>query len=156
MRIHKCLYWLPLLLLPTGNVLIAAITGQPMSPALPYLLGAAAEELFYRRFLLKTVLLPQLRPRFAILLTAGLFAGMHFFNLRAGAGLDETLLQAAYAFCFSVWAGAVTWRSTWLLPLAAHVLLNLTATAEVTAVSLMLGIAVLADGIVLLMSRHPE
>lgn len=151
---HKSLYWLPLVLLPAGNILVAVIKRQPMAPVLPYVLGAAAEELFYRRFLLKTVLLPRGKPRLMILLSAFLFAGIHLFNLRAGAALDETLVQVAFAFCFSVWAGAVTWKRSWLIPLLAHILLNLTATAELAAVSLIVGTVVLLDGVMLMAAEE--
>lgn len=154
----RFLFWFPAVVLPICNIISAMVTHAEfeVSHSLPYLLGAAAEELFYRRFLLKTVLLPCGKPRLAILAVAILFAGMHLFNLRAGAGLHETLVQMVSAFCFSVWAGAVTWKGTWLLPLAAHVLLNLTAATENAAVSLILDSAVLADGIVLMQAEKTQ
>ena len=74
---------------------------------------------------------------------------MHFY-LRAGAGGEEVLVQIICAFCFSIWAGAVTWKATWLIPLLAHVLLNATATAENAWVSIAVSIAVLIDGILLM------
>ena len=81
----------------------------------------------------------------------GRFAGIHLFNLRAGAGGEEVLVQIVCAFCFSIWAGAVTWKATWLIPLLAHVLLNATAGAENTwGVSIAVSIAVLVDGILLM------
>ena len=147
---QKVLYWLPLCILPTSNILISLIMKQPMTPALPYIFGAVVEELFFRWFLLKTILLPRMKPVMAILLVSFLFAGMHLFNLRAGAGIANTLVQMIFAFCFSIWAGAMTWKSTWLIPLMAHVLLNLTATADMMWISLIAGMAVLADGILLI------
>ena len=149
---RKTLYWLPLFILPICNVLIALILKQSIAPVLPYILGAVVEELFFRLFLLRTIFLPRIKPALAILLVSVLFAGMHLFNLRAGAGATETLVQMIFAFCFSIWAGAVTWKSTWLIPLAAHVLLNLTATADVMWVSLVAGLLVLSDGIILMRS----
>lgn len=149
---QKALYMLPLFILPICNILIALIVKQPIVPALPYILGAAAEELFFRWFLLKRLFLPRNKPAPAILLVSLIFACMHLFNLQAGAGITDTLIQVFFAFCFSIWAGAVTWKSTWLIPLAAHVLLNLTPAAEIWWVSLAVGLAVLADGILLLRS----
>jgi hypothetical protein len=106
--------------------------------------------LFFRFFLLKNVLLPRVKPMLAIVLVSVLFAGMHLFNLRAGAGGEEVLVQIVCAFCFSIWAGAVTWKATWLIPLLAHVLLNATAWAENRWVSIAVSIVVLVDGILLM------
>lgn len=147
------LHWLPVILLPAGNVL-ADLTGSrswDVRLLLFSLLGAVAEELFFRFFLLKLLFLPRMKPVRAILLVSVLFAAMHLLNLRAGAGLAETLVQAAFALCFSVWAGAVVWRTrSVLIPLLAHVLLNLTAAAEIPWVSLLIGLAVLLDGLILI------
>ena len=119
-------------------------------------LGAIAEELFYRFFLLRTVFLRKISPVPAILLTSVFFAGMHIFNLRAGQPVDVTLVQVFEAFCFSIWAGAVTWKSTWLIPLLAHVLVNATAgaaaevaTAGVIWVEVLVSMVVLVDGVIL-------
>ncbi len=147
---RKALYWLPLFILPICNVLTAMITKQPIAIVLPYIFGAVAEELFFRFFLLKHIFLPRIKPALAIILISVLFAGMHLINLRAGAGVTETLVQIIYAFCFSIWAGVVTRKSTWLIPLATHVLLNLTATADVMWVCLVAGLLMLADGIILM------
>ena len=82
----------------------------------------------------------------------GRFAGIHLFNLRAGAGGGEILVQIVCAFCFSIWAGAVTWKATWLIPLLAHVLLNATATAGAgnSWVSIAVSVVVLIDGVLLM------
>ena len=53
-------------------------------------------------------------------------------------------------FCFSVWAGAVTWKAAWLIPLLAHVLLNATAGAGNNWVSIAVSIVVLIDGVLLM------
>ena len=147
---QKILYWLPLFILPICNILITLIVKQPIVPALPYIMGAVAEELFFRWFLLKHLLLPRMKPIIAILLISVLFASIHLFNLRAGQPLDLTLVQVFSAFCFSIWAGAVVWKSTWLIPLIAHVLMNATAGEEVMWVSLAVSAVVLADGILLM------
>ena len=81
-------------------------------------------------FLLQKLLLRRsaLSPRFSIVLVSVLFAGMHLFNLRSGMAVPVVLLQAGCAFCFSMWAGAVVWRThSVMIPLLAHILLNLTA-----------------------------
>ena len=75
---------------------------------------------------------------------------MHLFNLRAGVSEEEVLVQIVCAFCFSIWAGAVTWKATWLIPLLAHVLLNATAGAKNAWFSIAVSIAVLIDGILLM------
>ena len=75
---------------------------------------------------------------------------MHQFNLRTGADGEEVLVQIVCAFCFSIWAGAVTWKATWLIPLLAHVLLNATAGTENIWVGIAVSIAVLVDGILLM------
>ena len=122
--------------------------------AVIWILGAIAEELFYRFFLLRTVFLRKISPVPAILLTSVFFAGMHIFNLRTGQPVDVTLVQVFEAFCLSIWAGAVTWKSTWLIPLLAHVLTNATAGAgsEVMClwVSLLVSVVVLVDGLLLM------
>jgi len=154
---QKVLYWLPLCILPTSNILISLIMKQPMTPALPYILGAVAEELFFRWFLLKTILLPRMKPVIAILLVSVLFAGMHLLNLRTGAGIGNTLVQMLFAFCFSIWAGAVVWRKgNILIPMLAHVLLNLTAVTEGMLIPLAVSVIVLADGILLLKGSENE
>ena len=91
-----------------------------------------------------------MKPIPAIVLVSVLFAGMHLLNLRAGAGGEEVLVQIVCASCFSIWAGAVTWKVTWLIPLLAHVLLNATAGAENNRVSIAVSIVVLIDGILLM------
>ena len=147
---RRILIWLPVILLPLANVILAIANSADLNIAIHYIIGAIAEELFFRFFLLKNVLLPRMKPILAIALVSILFAGMHLFNLRAGAGGEEVLVQIVRAFCFSVWAGAVTWKATWLIPLLAHVLLNATAGAGNSWVSIAVSIAVLIDGILLM------
>ncbi len=144
------LIWLPVILLPLANVILAIANSADLNIAIHYIIGAVAEELFFRFFLLKNVLLPRMKPILAIVLVSVLFAGMHLFNLRAGAGGEEVLIQIVCAFCFSIWAGAVTWKATWLMPLLAHMLLNATAGAENNRVSIAVSIVVLIDGILLM------
>ncbi len=144
--------WLPVVLLPAGNLIAALCVPSALDARLLLysVIGAAAEELFFRLLLLKTVLLPRVRPGVAILATAVLFAALHLLNLRNGSPMAPVLAQVLCAFCFSVWAGAATWKSTWAIPLAAHVLLNLTAGETVPWASVLLGAIVLADGVLLI------
>ena len=51
---------------------------------------------------------------------------------RNGTGISAELMQIVFAF--SIWAGAVTWKGTWLIPLLAHVLVN--ATGAMSTLSL--------------------
>ena len=130
----QILIWAPVLLLPLSNLLsswgVVPAADYTLTQTSVWVIGAIAEELFYRFFLLQKLLLERakLRPRFSILLISLLFAGMHLFNLRSGMAVPVVLVQAVCAFCFSVWAGAVVWRrGAVTLPLLAHVLMNLTA-----------------------------
>lgn len=147
----------PVVLLPLVNALAAvhADAAWDARAALPWVLGAAAEELFFRRFLLKRLLLDTgaLRPAAAVLLSAAVFSAMHLFNLRAGMPAAEVLAQALCAFCFSVWAGAAVHRTgRAAVPLLAHVLLNLTACEGVgPAAPLAVHLLVLLDGALLLL-----
>ena len=126
------LIWAPVVFLPLSNLLSAINSGVSFdfSQTALWVFGAVAEELFYRFFLLKKLLLERagMKGANAVFLVAVLFAAMHLFNLRTGTGLFPVLVQAFCAFCFSVWAGAVVWkRGSVAIPLLAHVLLNLTA-----------------------------
>lgn len=123
---------------------------EPLTVSVAWIIGAVAEELFFRFFLLRQIFLRTMKPVSAILLVSVLFARMHLFNLRAGQPFDLTLLQMGCAFCFSVWAGAVAWKSTWLIPLLAHVLMNATAGEELIWVQVLVSAAILADGLFLM------
>ncbi len=147
---NRILYWLPVILLPAGNLLMLLFLPADFNPRtlLLSLIGAIAEELFFRLFLLKTLLFPCIKPRAAVLLTAIIFAAMHLLNLLNGSPLPAVFPQMFCAFCFSIWAGAVVWRKdSVLIPLLAHVLLNLTAVTEGTKLPLLVSAVVLADGI---------
>ena len=149
---REILYWLPVILLPVGNIIVAFLTSWEMNWRLWAfsLVGAACEELFFRFFLLRTIFLPRMKPVLAIILVSLLFAGMHLWNLRNGTAISDTMFQMAFAFCFSIWAGAVTWKTTWIIPFVAHVLLNATAVVENSWVSAAIGVIVLIDGIILM------
>jgi len=129
----QILIWFPVLLLPLSNLFsswFAPAADFNLTQTSVWVIGAIAEELFYRYFLLQKLLLErtELKPRFSIVLVSLLFAGMHLFNLRSGMPVSAVLIQAVCAFCFSVWAGAVVWRThSVMVPLLAHILMNLTA-----------------------------
>ena len=144
---------LPVVLLPAGNLLSTAFLPIVFDAHVFFfsLLGAIAEEFFFRGLLLKTILLPRIKPCLAILITAILFSAMHLFNLQNGTALATVLLQIFCAFCFSVWAGSVVWQKGSIrLPLLAHLLLNLTAVTEGILLSTGASILVLADGLLLI------
>ena len=151
----QLLIWAPVVLLPLSNLLSAVNSGVSFdfSQTALWVFGAVAEELFYRFFLLKKLLLDRsaMKPANAVLLVSLLFAVMHLFNLRTGAGLFPVLVQAFCAFCFSVWSGTVVWKKQSLtVPLLAHVLLNLTAfEGGGVFISLAVSIVLLIDGIIL-------
>ena len=152
----QLLIWAPVVLLPLSNLLSAVNSGVSFdfSQTALWVFGAVAEELFYRFFLLKKLLLDRsaMKPANAVLLVSLLFAVMHLFNLRTGAGLFPVLVQAFCAFCFSVWSGTVVWKKQSLtVPLLAHVLLNLTAfEGGAVLIPIMACILVLIDGLFLL------
>ena len=156
---EKLLIWLPVILLPAGNLLSLFFTPVSFDSRILLfsLVGAMAEELFFRWFLLETIFLPRILPRRAIILTAILFAIMHLLNLRNGTFFPDILLEMFCAFCFSLWAGAVVWRrGNIFIPLLAHVLLNLTAWDNTQWIlSLSVCIAVLVDGLILISTAKP-
>ena len=158
----QILIWAPVLLLPLSNLLsswgVVPAADYTLTQTAVWVIGAVAEELFYRFFLLQKLLLERakLRPRFSILLVSLLFAGMHLFNLRSGMTVSMVLVQAVCAFCFSVWAGAVVWRTySVMIPLLAHVLMNLTAVdGGGLYIPLTASLVTLVIGI-LLIKNHP-
>ena len=156
----QLLIWAPVLLLPLANLIPAIVSGvnYDFSQSLVWVFGAVAEELFYRFFLLRKLLLErsELKPGLAVLLISLLFAGMHLFNLRSGMPVSLVLLQAFCAFCFSLWAGAVVWRTrSVMIPLLAHVLMNLTASESIVLyIPFAASLLTLVIGI-LLIKKHP-
>ena len=158
----QILIWAPVLLLPLSNLLsswgVVPAADYTLTQTSVWVIGAVAEELFYRFFLLQKLLLERakLRPRFSILLISLLFAGMHLFNLRSGMTVSMVLVQTVCAFCFSVWAGAVVWRThSVMIPLLAHVLMNLTAFGgSGLYIPLTASLVTLVIGI-LLIKNHP-
>ena len=149
--------WLPVFLLPAGNLLtlFVAPVSFDLRSLLFSLIGAVAEELFFRWFLLKTILLPRIRPFFAIVLISIFFAAMHLLNLRNGTSFHDILPQMFYAFFFSIWANAVVWRKNSIqIPVFAHILLNATAVAEGPTIPLIAGILVLTNGILLMKGKN--
>ena len=158
----QILIWAPVLLLPLSNLLssrgFVPAADYTLTQTAVWVIGAVAEELFYRFFLLQKLLLERtaLRPRFSIVLISVLFAGMHLFNLRSGMAVPAVLLQAGCAFCFSVWAGAVVWKTrSVMIPLLAHVLMNLTAfESSDLYISFAASLLTLVIGI-LLIKKHP-
>ena len=149
------LIWAPVVLLPLSNLLSAVNSGVSFdfSQTALWVLGAVAEELFYRFCLLKKLLLERsgMKGANAVLLVSLLFAAMHLFNLRSGMIVSSVLVQAFFSFCFSVWAGTVVWKKqSMTVPLLAHVLLNLTAfEGGAVLIPLAVSIVLLIDGIIL-------
>lgn len=152
-RLERMLVWAPVLLLPTVNIIHAILTHAPHYIFVAWIIGSAMEELFFRLFLLKCLFLPRLRSVLAIIIVSILFAGIHLWNLRGGQPIPITLVQMFFAFSFAIWAGVVTWKYTWMIPLLAHLLLNATASTENIWVSLTVGALVLADGVLLLLKE---
>ena len=117
---------------------------------IPSIVGAVVEEIIFRWLMLDKWLFRERRIKrgISILVSAIAFSLMHLWNLRNGTSISEVLIQILFAFSFSIWAGAVAWKSTWLIPLLAHVLLNATA-GEITVpmwVSVLVSAYLLVDG----------
>ena len=151
-RKELLLCWLPVVVLPLSNIFMAVVAHQSLQIFLPYVVGSVTEELFFRWFLLKQWLfnVDYLKPAHAIFLVSILFAGIHLFNLRAGAEIILTIMQVFFAFAFSIWAGAVVWKSrSIMIPLIAHLFLNLTATVDILWIELVIIGIVLLDGTML-------
>lgn len=118
--------FLPLLMLPVCNLLIADI----LSPSLPtfvlMLAVCAAEELFFRGFLLRFLMRYGAIP--AVLLSSVVFAMFHLVNPTAGSAL-YTWAQVLCAFAAGICFAAATVLSGSLLPgFVAHFLSNITAS----------------------------
>ena len=147
---------IPVILLPAGNLLMLYFAPITINLRIFILsiIGAVAEELFFRGLLLKILLLPRIKPKLAIILVSLLFALFHLLNLLNGTSLTTLLPQILCAICFSIWAGAVVWRkNSILIPLLAHVLLNLSAITEGTLFPMLVSIVVLIEGILLIKDR---
>lgn len=152
------LIWFPVVLLPFGNILAALLCAWSLEWRLWILslVGAVAEEVFFRWLLLKRVLLSRVRPIISVILVSFLFSACHLLNL-AHSTLLTVLVQLFAAFCFSVWAGAVVWKTERIaIPLIAHLLVNATAVAECAWISLPASAIVLADGALLLRAAYRE
>ncbi len=152
------LLWLPVALLPLSNVIafICCKTVYSFKETLPWAIGAVAEELFFRCFLLELLFLPRRRPVPSVIAVSLLFAALHFLNLLAGQTVSEVLVICYCAFAFSVWAGAATAKATFLIPLLAHLLLNLTAVTDLPWLSAAVSTAVMIDGALLLRGTERE
>lgn len=155
---QKLYCWLPVILLPALNIIITLTSGATydLSSAWPWVIGAIIEELVFRWFVLKKLLLSRLTPNTAIILVAILFAGLHLLNLWSGTDVSIIVVQMFFAFCFSIWAGYVTYRFTFLIPLLAHVLLNLTSTTDIWWVYLLVSAVMLLNGLMLMKSQYEQ
>ncbi len=150
---QRVLVWLPVILLPAGNLLMLLFEPFSFSSRILLfsLIGAVAEELFFRWLLLRQILLPRMKPVLAILIVSVLFAAMHLLNLRTGTPFPTILPQMFCAFCFSMWAGAVVWmKGSILIPLLAHAMMNAMAVTEGLLLPLAVSVVVLVDGILLM------
>ena len=119
------LRFLPLLMLPVCNCLTAKAFSLSLPTFLLMLAVCAAEELFFRGFLLRLLMRYGAIP--AVLLSSIVFALFHLVNLTAGSVLytwAQVLCALTAGICFA--AAAVLSGS--LLPgFAAHFLSNITA-----------------------------
>lgn len=124
-RCIHCFRFLPLLMLPVCNLLTARAFFLSFPTFLLMLAVCAAEELFFRGFLLRILMRYGAIP--AVLLSSTVFALFHLVNLTAGSAL-YTLTQVLCAFAVGICFAAVTVLSGSLLPgFAAHFLSNITA-----------------------------
>lgn len=124
-RNFSCFHFLPLLMLPVCNCLTAKAVSLSLPTFLLMLAVCAAEELFFRGFLLRFLMRYGAIP--AVLLSSTVFALLHLVNLTAGSAL-YTWAQVLCALTAGICFAAVTVLSGSLLPgFAAHFLSNITA-----------------------------
>ena len=117
--------FLPLLMLPLCNCLTVGAFSCSLPTFLLMLAVCAAEELFFRGFLLHYLLRYGAIP--AVLLSSAVFGLFHLVNWTAGSAL-YTWAQVLCAFAAGICFAAAAVRSGSLLPgFAAHLLSNLTA-----------------------------
>lgn len=115
-----------LLLLPVCNLLAAGAFAPRLPAAVLMLAVCAAEEIFFRGFLLRFLM--QYGTRSAIIISSLAFALFHWVNLLGGSGFSYTLAQVFCAFAVGICYGAVTVRFGSLIPcFLAHFLTNVTA-----------------------------
>lgn len=121
----RCIRFLPLLMLPVCNLLTAETISLSFPTFLLMLAVCAAEELFFRGFLLQFLMRYGAIP--AVLLSSLVFALFHLVNLTAGSAL-YTWAQVLCAFAAGICFAAATVLTGSLLPgFAAHFLSNITA-----------------------------
>lgn len=115
---------LPVLALPSLNLLYAKQWSTSWDELFILLCGAIAEEILFRGWLLSR--LPS-KPFTSVCLTGIAFALLHAVNIRSMTSLHPALLQMLTAFCFSLSCGAVTLRCKSLVPaIISHAFINLT------------------------------
>lgn len=125
-KISSFYRFLPLLILPVCNLL----TAKTFFPGLPVfflmLSVCAAEEIFFRGFLLRSLMQYGALP--AIVLSSGIFALFHLVNLMSGGLPAYTWMQVLCAFSVGICYGAITIQTGSLIPcFFAHFLTNITA-----------------------------
>lgn len=118
-------FW-PLLMLPVCNLITGGGRLVPLPVIVRMLSVCAAEELFFRGFLLRFLTKYGKFP--AVFLSSVAFALFHLVNFSVGNGL-YTLMQVLCAMTVGICFAAATLRTASLLPgYVAHFLTNITAT----------------------------
>lgn len=130
-RAREYLYFLPMLVLMTGNlwggVGMAYGGAAQVRAALSMLLVGFIEELIFRGFLFRA-LLDRDAPPAAIAISAVTFGIGHLVNLLAGQGGLESLLQVLFAIAWGFLLTLVFYHSGSLLPcIAVHGLVDVFA-----------------------------
>jgi hypothetical protein len=125
---RRFLYFLPMLILATGNLwdgFAPSYHGLPLLIAvLSMLLVGYVEELLFRGFLFKA-LLSEGRPAAAIVISALSFGMGHIVNLLAGQAGFETAVQMVFAVVWGFLLTMVFYKSGSLLPcILAHAMID--------------------------------
>lgn len=137
--------YLPLLMLPVYNLFTSNDFPPELSRLLLMLAVCAAEELFFRGFLLR--FLRKYGTLAAIILSSSVFALFHFCNLPGGGNLSVILPQVVCAFAAGVCYGSALEASKSLLPaFMAHFLTNITAGPTASAPTPLLWLCIAAYG----------
>lgn len=123
-------YWytmIPLLGFPLINLLVAKAFWFDFSLAFLMLSVAIVEEIFFRGFLLQSLM--RLGKKRAIFITSFVFGVFHFVNLYRAANLRYVLLQVMYAFAVGAYYSIMAIKTNSILPcVLSHFLINITGT----------------------------
>lgn len=118
-----------MLILPLWQILCYGFPQVSLEETLILLIAVLAEEIFFRGFLLQ--FLRRKTPKYAVLLSALLFALLHSVNLFSGYAVMYVIVQILLAFICGIYWGLLRIRYHSLFPcIFAHGIINLVSTTS--------------------------